>query len=131
MEEAHERKLKKYQALIFESLQNGWKAWNLPVEVGFAGQSLWRVLGLCGIEEPVRKRLVANIPKQAEAASRIEGPARKWLVTKITKQAEAASRWIRKWNERGQSQPGDGAESLTSFRKRLKTHLFRVHLDPA
>ncbi|KAK0149843.1 hypothetical protein N1851_009393 [Merluccius polli] len=72
MEEAHECKLKKYQALIFESQQNGWKAWNLPVEVscrGFAGQSLRKVLGLLGIEAPARKRLVANITKQAEAAS--------------------------------------------------------------
>lgn len=34
MGEAHEYKLKKYQALIFKSQCNGWKAWNLPVEVG-------------------------------------------------------------------------------------------------
>ena len=40
MEEAHERKLKKYQALIFESQQNGWKAWNLPVEVS-CRESAW------------------------------------------------------------------------------------------
>ncbi|KAK0135475.1 hypothetical protein N1851_028686 [Merluccius polli] len=55
MEEAHESKLKKYQALIFESQQNGWKAWNLPVDVGcrgFTSQSLWRALGLLGIEGP-------------------------------------------------------------------------------
>ncbi|KAK0136942.1 hypothetical protein N1851_026875 [Merluccius polli] len=61
-----------------------------PVEVscrGFAGQSLWRALGLLGIEGPARKRLVANITKQAEAAS--------WGI------------WM-KWIERGQSQPGDG-----------------------
>ncbi|KAK0155381.1 hypothetical protein N1851_002286 [Merluccius polli] len=90
MEEAHKRKLKKCQALILERQPNGWKAWNLPVEAGcrlFAGQSLWRGLGLLGIEGPARKRLVAN----------------------ITKQAEAASRWIGiKRNERWQSQPGDG-----------------------
>ncbi|KAK0131388.1 hypothetical protein N1851_033931 [Merluccius polli] len=31
------------------------------------------------------------------------------LIANITKQAEAASRWIWiKWNERWQSQPGDG-----------------------
>lgn len=73
IEEAHERKLKKYQALILESQQNGWKAWNLPVEVGrrgFAGQSLWRAHGLLGIEDLARKQLVANTAKQAEAASR-------------------------------------------------------------
>ena len=68
MEEAHELKLNKYQALIFASQQNVWKAWNLPVEVGcrgFAGQSLWRALGPLRIEGPARKRLVANITKQA------------------------------------------------------------------
>ena len=73
IEEAYERELKKYQALILESQQNGWKAWNLPVEVGcrgFAGRSLWRALGLLGIEGPARKRLVANTTKRAEEASR-------------------------------------------------------------
>ncbi|KAK0150860.1 hypothetical protein N1851_008023 [Merluccius polli] len=99
MEEAHERKLKKYQALIFESQENGWKTWNLPVEVGFAGQSLWRVLGLLGIEEPARKRLVANITKQAEAASR-------WI-------------WIT-WNEQWQSQPDAGRAS--------NSHSFHISL---
>ncbi|KAJ7998421.1 hypothetical protein DPEC_G00204760 [Dallia pectoralis] len=45
IEKAHERKLGKYQSLISESQQGGWRAWNLPVEVGcrgFSGQSLWR-----------------------------------------------------------------------------------------
>ncbi|KAL1276035.1 hypothetical protein QQF64_035658 [Cirrhinus molitorella] len=90
MEEAYERKLKKYQGLILESQQNGWKAWNLPVEVGcrgFAGQSLWRTLGLLGIE----------------------GMARKRLVGKVTEQAESASHWI--WIQREvrwQSQSGEG-----------------------
>ncbi|XP_061876851.1 uncharacterized protein LOC133629831 [Entelurus aequoreus] len=73
MEEAYERKLKKYQTLILRSQQNGWKAWNLPVEVGcrgFARRSLWRALGLLGIEGLARKRLVANTTKRAEEASR-------------------------------------------------------------
>ena len=72
IEEAHERKFKKYHALIFESQQNGWKAWNLPVDFGcrgFTGQSLLRALGLLRTEGPARKWLVANITKQAEAAS--------------------------------------------------------------
>lgn len=53
LEEAHERKLKKNQALIFESQQNEWKVWNPPVEIrcrGFAGRSLWRALGLLGLK---------------------------------------------------------------------------------
>ena len=73
IEEAYERKLKKYQALILESQENRWKAWNLPVEVGcrgFAGQSLWRTLRRLGIEGVAKKRLVGNITRQAEAASR-------------------------------------------------------------
>ncbi|KAM9717486.1 uncharacterized protein ACNS7B_021136 [Menidia menidia] len=59
MEEAYERKLNKYQALILESQLNGWKTWNLPV-----------ALGLLGIEGLARKRLVANATKRAEEASR-------------------------------------------------------------
>ncbi|XP_056314571.1 uncharacterized protein LOC130229674 [Danio aesculapii] len=73
MEEAHERKLKKYQSLILESQENGWRAWNLPVEVGcrgFAGQSLWRALGWLGIEGMARKRLVGKVTKEAEVTSR-------------------------------------------------------------
>ncbi|KAG1953648.1 hypothetical protein F2P79_009189 [Pimephales promelas] len=34
IEEAHERKLGKYQSLITESQQRCWRAWNLPVERG-------------------------------------------------------------------------------------------------
>lgn len=65
--------LKKYQPLILESQQNGWKAWNLSVEVGcsgFAGLSLWKALGLLGINGLARKRLVVSITNQSEAASR-------------------------------------------------------------
>lgn len=69
MEEAHERKLRKYQSLIHECQQEGWWAWNLPVEVGcrgFPGQSLWSALSRLGIRGPSRRRLVANITKRAE-----------------------------------------------------------------
>lgn len=73
VEEAHERKLGKYQSLIFEAQQRGWRAWNLPVEVGcrgFPGQSLWRALGMLGVRGATRKNLVKDISKQAETASR-------------------------------------------------------------
>ena len=63
MELSHEWKLK-YQSLILESQQNGWRTWKLPVVVGcrgFAGQSLWRALGLLGIEGLARKKLVADV----------------------------------------------------------------------
>lgn len=65
--------LKKYQPLILESQQNGWKAWNLSVEVGcsgFAGLSIWKALGLLGINGLARKRLVVSITNQSGAASR-------------------------------------------------------------
>ena len=70
MEDAHEHKRTIYQDLILESQQ---KAWNLPVEVGcrgFPGKSVWQSLGLLGIEGMARKRLVADIIKRAETASR-------------------------------------------------------------
>ncbi len=73
IEEAHERKLGKYQSLISESQRRGWSAWNLPVEVGcrgFPGQSLWRALGMLGVRGATRKDLVNKISKQAETASR-------------------------------------------------------------
>ncbi|KAJ8011010.1 hypothetical protein DPEC_G00053760 [Dallia pectoralis] len=73
IEEAHERKLGNYQSLISESQQGGWRAWNLPVEVGcrgFPGQSLWRALGMLGVRGATRKNLVNNRAKQAETTSR-------------------------------------------------------------
>ena len=45
IEDAYERKKAKYQELVEESKDKGWKVWCLPVEVGcrgFPGQSLWR-----------------------------------------------------------------------------------------
>jgi len=75
MEEAHERKRAKYQALMDECRQQGWKTWNLPVEVGsrgFAGQSLWRAFSILGITGMARRKAITDICRQAEAAS-------KWL----------------------------------------------------
>lgn len=73
IEEAHERKLGKYQPLTQQCQQVGWRAWNLPVEVGcrgFPGQSLWSALSRLGIKGPSRRRLMANITKRGETASR-------------------------------------------------------------
>ncbi|KAK0149132.1 hypothetical protein N1851_010350 [Merluccius polli] len=67
--------------------QGSWTRWERVRSRGFAGKSFWRALGLLRIEGPARKRPVAIISKQAEAAS--------WGI------------WI-KWNERWQRQPGDG-----------------------
>ena len=52
MEEANERKREKYQDLVDECKEKGWKTWCWPIEVGsrgFAGQSMWRMLKNLGI----------------------------------------------------------------------------------
>ena len=72
IEEAHERKLTKYQALIDECVSNGWRAQNLPVEVGcrgFPAKSLWHALGVLGILGSKRKLLISRVSKKAEEAS--------------------------------------------------------------
>ena len=73
MEEAHQRKLLKYQQLVDDCVGNGWKARCLPVEVGcrgFAGQSLWQALRLLGLHGTARKKLIAEVCEEAERASR-------------------------------------------------------------
>ena len=73
MEEAHERKKAKYQPLLEDCQDRGWRTWNLPVEVGcrgFVGQSLWRCLGTLGIKGKSRGTATSGIGEEAEAASR-------------------------------------------------------------
>ncbi|XP_069114823.1 uncharacterized protein [Argopecten irradians] len=46
--DAYERKQAKYQDLVSDCQQRGWRMWCLPVEVGcrgFVGQSMWRACG--------------------------------------------------------------------------------------
>lgn len=72
MEEAHERhERQKYQALVLECQQNGWRARNLPVEVGCRGfaEGFWYSLGQLGIKGKARKHLIGSMTKQAEVAS--------------------------------------------------------------
>ena len=85
MEEAHQRKLCKYQELVDDCKSNGWKTWCLPVEVGcrgFAGQSLWQALRLLGITGMARKKLIGEVCQEAERAS-------KWVWTKRDEQWKA------------------------------------------
>ena len=73
MEEANERKREKYQDLVDECKEKGWKTWCWPIEVGsrgFAGQSMLRMLKNLGIVGNQRKRLVDKTTKAAERASR-------------------------------------------------------------
>ena len=72
MDEAHQRKLCKYEALVDECRQNGWKARQFAVEVGcrgFAAQSLWQALGALGINGAKRKALITAVSRKAEDAS--------------------------------------------------------------
>ncbi|VDI78992.1 Hypothetical predicted protein [Mytilus galloprovincialis] len=51
IEDAYERKRLKYQDLLAECRDNGWRVWLFPVEVGsrgFVGQSMWRALRALG-----------------------------------------------------------------------------------
>jgi hypothetical protein len=70
--EAYERKTLKYQELVQECQQNGWKIWFFAVEVGcrgFVGQSMWKALRSMGIIGTARKKLIGQLCREAEAAS--------------------------------------------------------------
>ncbi|XP_060744927.1 uncharacterized protein LOC132858560 [Tachysurus vachellii] len=72
MEEAFERKRAKYEGLVNDCHNQGWKARCLPVEVGcrgFAGQSLYRAYTALGITGE-RRRAICNSTEAAEKASR-------------------------------------------------------------
>ncbi|CAC5372773.1 mrp [Mytilus coruscus] len=72
IEDANERKRLKYQDLLAECRDNGWRVWLFPVEVGsrgFVGQSMWRALRALGIVEGERSKLIGNLCKEAETSS--------------------------------------------------------------
>lgn len=61
IEEAYKRKCGKYQELVEEYKGRGWRTFYEPIEVGcrgFAGRSLWKVLGRLGVTwQPRRESL--------------------------------------------------------------------------
>ena len=70
--EAHERKLSKYEDLLAECRKQGWKTWNFPVEVGcrgFPAQTVWRMFSALGITGKNRRTAVQKISQTAERAS--------------------------------------------------------------
>ena len=72
IEDAYERKLAKYQDLVADCQQQGWRVWCLPVEVGcrgFVGQSLWRALRVIGVIGVERRRLIGRLSRETEMAS--------------------------------------------------------------
>lgn len=73
LEEAFERKLAKYEGLVSECRQAGWRARCLPIEVGsrgFAARSLCRAFSLLGIDGVRRRRAIYNTTEAAEKVSR-------------------------------------------------------------
>ena len=69
LEEAHERKMGKYQELVAEIQENNWRTWYFPVEVGcrgFVSQTFWRAMGSIGLMGSPRRSLVGKTGKQAK-----------------------------------------------------------------
>lgn len=72
MEDAYERKMGKYQELVADCQERGWRVWCFPVEVGtrgFVGQSLWRALRVIGVIGLERRQLIGRLSREAEIAS--------------------------------------------------------------
>ena len=73
LEEAHERKRAKYQELVAECKNNGWKTRNEPIEVGcrgFVGGSLLRAWRMLGIRGKCSKQALKSVEERTEKASR-------------------------------------------------------------
>ena len=69
IEEANERKRRKYQELEEDCKSKGWSTWCQPVEVGcrgFAGQSVWKTLGLAGVLGKARRDTIKDMCQAAE-----------------------------------------------------------------
>ena len=106
LEEAFKRKLRKYDSLVRECRQGGWRARCLPVEVGCRGsaaRSLSRAFNSLGIEGERRRRAIRS----------------------TTDAAEGASRWL--WLKRGE--PWDRVASLPSGHKLGSDQPRLGHLD--
>ena len=64
--------MSKYQGLVADCQDKGWKAWCFPVEVGcrgFVAQSLCRGLKNLGITGKARRKVVTAAGRSAEQAS--------------------------------------------------------------
>ena len=58
-QEAYERKRLKYQDLMLQCAEAGWRLWCFPVEVGtrgFPGNSLWRMMEMLGLNGKMKKK---------------------------------------------------------------------------
>ena len=72
VKDVKEQKRLKYQDLLAECRDIGWRIWLLPVEVGsrgFVGQSMKRELRALGIVGWERSKLIGNLCKEADTSS--------------------------------------------------------------
>ena len=72
IEEAHERKMSKYQQLADDCKGKNWQTWLFPVEIGtrgFPAQSMWKLLTALGMSGNDRKKAIGNLCRTAERAS--------------------------------------------------------------
>jgi hypothetical protein len=70
--QAHERKKAKYEDLVQECREAGWRAWNYPIEVGcrgFPAPSLGKMFQDMGIEGQARKLAIKKVSQAAERSS--------------------------------------------------------------
>ncbi|XP_052240804.1 uncharacterized protein LOC127851227 [Dreissena polymorpha] len=70
--QAHERKKAKYEDLVQECREAGWRAWNYPIEVGcrgFPAPSLGNMFQDMGIEGQARKLAIKKVSQAAERSS--------------------------------------------------------------
>ncbi|XP_052268376.1 uncharacterized protein LOC127869755 [Dreissena polymorpha] len=70
--QAHERKKAKYEDLVKECREAGWRAWNYPIEVGcrrFPAPSLGKMFQDMGIVEQARKMAIKKVSQAAERSS--------------------------------------------------------------
>ncbi len=73
IEEANERKRAKYQELVEECRERGWRTFYEPIEVGcrgFAGRSLCKVLSRLGVTGVAKRRAIQSASEAAEKATR-------------------------------------------------------------
>ncbi|XP_052271521.1 uncharacterized protein LOC127872232 [Dreissena polymorpha] len=70
--QAHERKKAKYEDVVQECREAGWRAWNYPIEVGcrgFPAPSLGKMFQDMGIVGQARKLAIKKVSQAAERGS--------------------------------------------------------------
>ena len=71
-QQAHERKRLKYDQLLADCVQQGWRGWCFPVEItarGFSTSSVWRLTTMLGLRGKIRKEFNKDLAEEAERAS--------------------------------------------------------------